>query len=116
MTASITLVGRVVTPPAAVFYESGTVRVTLSLAITRRRFAEADARFELELWGKQAQRVHDELHVGALIGVIGDLRIHGGEPWVLVDRFELLGEPLCASAPADSASNTACSPTAVEVA
>jgi hypothetical protein len=115
MTASITLVGRVVTPPAAVFYESGTVRVTLSLTITRRRFAEEEARFHLELWGKQAQRAHDELHVGALIGVIGDVRIRDGQPWVLVDRFELLGEPRSDSTPADSAINTFGSPTAAEV-
>ena len=92
MTASLTLVGRVVTPPAAVFYESGAVRVTLSLAITRRRFAAADDLYHLELWGKRAQLAYDEVGRHALIGVIGDLRFHDGQPWVLVDRLELLGE------------------------
>ena len=106
MTASITLVGRVVTPPAAVFYESGAVRVTLTMAITRRRFAATDEPFHLELWGQQAQRAHDQLETGALIGVIGDVRIRDGQPWVLVDRFELLGEPRSAGA----------DPTAAEVA
>ena len=28
---------------------------------------------------------------GALIGVIGEIRIRDGHPWVLVDRLELLG-------------------------
>jgi single-strand DNA-binding protein len=115
MTASLTLVGRVVTPPAAVFYESGAVRVTLSLAITRKRFAAADDLYHLELWGKSAQLAYDVVR-HALIGVIGDLRFHGGQPWVLVDRLELLGESCSASTPADYAINTAGSPTDAEVA
>ena len=59
-----------------------------------------------QVWGQQAQRAHDELETGALIGVIGDVRIRDGQPWVLVDRFELLGEPRSAGA----------DPTAAEVA
>jgi single-stranded DNA-binding protein len=93
MTASITLVGRCATPPAAVFYESGAVRVTFSLTINRRRFGEPSEPFLLELWGKPAQRAHDEVKTGALIGVIGDLRMHDSKPWVLVDRLEVLGAP-----------------------
>jgi len=116
MTASLTLVGRVVTPPAAVFYESGAVRVTLSLAITRKRFAAADDLYHLELWGKSAQLAYDVVERHALIGVIGDLRFHGGQLWVLVDRLELLGESCSASTPADYAINTAGSPTDAEVA
>jgi len=91
MSSSITLVGRVTTEPAAVFYQSGAVRVTLTMSVTRRRFCEEPEPFHLELWGKQAQRAHDELQCGALIGVIGEIRINGGQPWVLVDRQELLG-------------------------
>ena len=91
MTASITLVGRVATTPAAVFYESGAVRVTFSITISRQRFGESSEPFHLELWGKQAQRAYDEIKLGELIGVIGEIRMQEGQPWVLVDRFELLG-------------------------
>lgn len=90
MTASITLVGRAATTPAAVFYESGTVRVTFSITINRKRFGEPSELFCLELWGKQAQRAYDEIKRGELIGVTGELRMQEGHPWVLVDRLELL--------------------------
>lgn len=93
MTASITLVGRCATPPAAVFYESGSVRVTFSMTITCRRFGASTETFHLELWGKTAQRAFDAVKTGALIGIIGDLRMHDGQPWVLVDRLEVLGAP-----------------------
>lgn len=93
MTASITLVGRTATTPAAVFYESGSVRVTFSMKVNRQRFGEPCEPFHLEMWGKQAQRAHHEVKIGALIGVIGDLRIQDTHPWVLVDRLELLDEP-----------------------
>jgi len=91
MTSSITLVGRVATEPAAVFYESGAIRVTFAMAINRRRFGDPPDLFHLELWGKQAQRAHNELQPDALIGVIGEIRIRDGHPWVLVDRLERLG-------------------------
>ena len=93
MTASINLVGRAATTPAGVFYESGTVRVTFSITINRQRFGECSEPFHLELWGKQAQRAHDEIKLGELIGVIGEIRMQEGHPWVLVDRLELLGAP-----------------------
>ena len=91
MTASINLVGRAATTPAGVFYESGTVRVTFSITINRQRFGECSEPFHLELWGKQAQRAYDEVKLGALVGVIGEIRMQEGHPWVLVDRLELLG-------------------------
>ncbi len=91
MTASITLVGRCSTTPAAVFYESGAVRVTFSITVSRRRFGASTETFHLELWSKKAQRAYDAVKTGALIGVIGDLRMHDGQPWVLVDRVEVLG-------------------------
>lgn len=93
MSSSITLVGRAATDPAAVFYESGSVRVTLTMTINRRRFGETSEPFHLELWGHTAQRAYDEVQAGALIGVIGDIRIRDGQPWVLVDRIECLGAP-----------------------
>jgi single-stranded DNA-binding protein len=93
MTASITLVGRAATTPAAVFYESGSVRVTFAVTINRRRFGGPSEPFFLELWGKPAQRAHDEVQAGALIGVVGDLRMQEGQPWILVDRLEVLSAP-----------------------
>ena len=93
MTASITLVGRAATSPAAVFYESGSVRVTFAVTINRRRFGAPSEPFFLELWGKPAQRAYDEVQAGALVGVVGDLRMQDGQPWILVDRLEVLGAP-----------------------
>ena len=92
MSSSITLVGRAATDPAAVFYESGSVRVTLTMTVQRRRYGEEPEPFHLELWGKTAQRAYDEVQAGALIGVIGDIRIREGHPWVLVDRIERLAD------------------------
>ncbi len=111
MTSSITLVGRVATETAAVFYESGSIRVTLAIAINRRRFGDSPELFHLELWGKQAERAHNELQPGVLIGVIGEIRIRDGHPWVLVDRLELLGAST--NVPSEGSDNTT---TATEVA
>lgn len=93
MSSSITLVGLAITDPAAVYYESGSVRVTLTMTINRRRFGEDSEPFHLELWGKTAQRAIDEVQAGTLIGVIGEIRIRDGHPWVLVDRIERLSAP-----------------------
>lgn len=93
MSASITLVGRAVSDPAAVFYESGAVRVTLTMTVNRRRFNEASEPFHLEIWGHTAQRAYDEVRAGALLGVIGEIRIREGQPWVLVDRIERFDDP-----------------------
>ena len=57
MTASITLVGRAATTPAAVFYESGTVRVTFSMTFSRQRFGESSEPFHLELLGARSTDV-----------------------------------------------------------
>ena len=93
MTSSIILVGRAATTPAAVFYESRTVRVTFSITVNRQRFSESSEPFHLELRGNQAQRAYDEIKLGELIGVIGEIRMQEGHPWVLVDRIEFLGTP-----------------------
>ena len=57
MTASITLVGRAATTPAAVFYESGTVRVTFSMTVSRQRFGESSEPFHRELLGARSTDV-----------------------------------------------------------
>lgn len=92
MSSCITLVGRAATDPGATYYESGAVRVTFTMTIKRHRFGAESEPFHLELWGKTAQRAIDEVQVGALIGVIGEIRIHDSQPWVLVDRIERLGD------------------------
>ena len=57
MTASITLVGRAATTPAAVFYESATVRVTFSITINRQCFGGSSEPFHLELLGARSTDV-----------------------------------------------------------
>lgn len=96
---SITLVGRAVRDPEAHYYESGSVRVTIVMAVNRRSDADAPDLFPLELWGKQAQVAADYVRKGALIGVIGSLRREALAEapelpvYVRVDRLELLGAP-----------------------
>ena len=63
------------------------------MTVSRQRFGESSEPFHLELWGKQAQRAYDEIKLGELIGVIGEIRMQEGHPWVLVDRLEVLGAP-----------------------
>lgn len=96
---SITLIGRALRDPETRYYESGSVRTVIALAVNRRGIGEAPDLFPLELWGKLAQEAADTVRKGALIGIIGSLRrdvlpeapeqpVH-----VRVDRLELLGRP-----------------------
>ena len=110
----ITLVGRAGRDPEVRYFESGTMVANLTLAVNAFKRDDPPEWFNLEIWGKQAQVAVDYVRKGALIGVIGRIRMDkwtdrqtGQErmkPVVSVERLELLGSKRDQSEPpADSA-------------
>ena len=96
------LVGRVGGDPDVKYFESGTVKCRLTLAVDRQsRNSDQPDWFNLELWGKTAEVAANYVRKGKLIGVQGSLKIDrwndratGAErtsPVIKVDRLELLG-------------------------
>ena len=98
----VTLVGRVGGDPDVKYFESGTVKCKLTLAV-RRRSTKTDEPdwFTLEIWGKTAQIAADYVRKGAQIGVTGSLKFDRWQdrstganrsmPVIKVDQLDLLG-------------------------
>ncbi|WP_293153939.1 MULTISPECIES: single-stranded DNA-binding protein [unclassified Microcoleus] len=98
----VTLVGRVGGDPDVKYFESGTVKCKLTLAV-RRRSSKTDEPdwFTLEIWGKTAQIAADYVRKGAQIGVTGSLKFDRWQdrstganrsmPIIRVDQLDLLG-------------------------
>lgn len=98
----MTLVGRVGGDPDVKYFESGTVKCKLTLAV-RRRSTKTDEPdwFTLEIWGKTAQIAADYVRKGAQIGVTGSLKFDRWQdrstganrsmPVIRVDQLDLLG-------------------------
>jgi single-strand DNA-binding protein len=71
----VTLVGRVGTDPDVKYFESGSVKCNLTLAVDRRtRRDDKPDWFNLELWGKTAEVAANYVRKGSLIGVTGSLK------------------------------------------
>lgn len=100
----VTLVGRAGRDPEVKFFETGSVKCTLTLAVNRlRRKGEADTPdwFDLELWGKTAEVAGEFVKKGSLIGVTGSLAFSRWQDKttheareravIKVDRLDLLG-------------------------
>lgn len=99
---SVALVGRSGGDPDVRYFESGTVKTTLTLAVNRstRNSKEPDW-FSLELWGKTAEVAANYVRKGSLIGISGALKfdhwqdrstgVERTKPVIKVDRLELLG-------------------------
>jgi single-strand DNA-binding protein len=98
------LVGRVGGDPEVRFFESGSVKCSLTLAVNRlskNKDNEAPDWFNLELWGKTAETAGNWVRKGSLIGIQGTLRIETwqdkttnaerSKPVIRVDRLDLLG-------------------------
>jgi single-strand DNA-binding protein len=99
---SVILVGRVGGDPDVKYFESGSVKCNLTLAVNRQsRNNEQPDWFNLELWGKQAEVAANYVHKGRLIGVTGSLKFEywkdrntgsdRSKPVIRVERLELLG-------------------------
>jgi single-strand DNA-binding protein len=98
----VTLVGRVGGDPDVKYFESGSVKCRLTLAVNRpTRNSDQPDWFNLELWGKEAEIAANYVRKGSLIGIKGALKLDSWSdratgatrtsPVVRVDRIELLG-------------------------
>lgn len=98
----VTLVGRVGMKPDMRYFDSGSVRCRLTLAVKRQsRNSDEPDWFSLELWGKTAEVAGNYVDKGSLIGVKGSLKFdmwsdrntgaNRSSPIIHVDRLELLG-------------------------
>jgi single-strand DNA-binding protein len=98
----VTLVGRVGGDPDIKYFESGTVKCRLTLAVRRRsRNNDEPDWFELEIWGKTAEIAGNYVKKGSLIGVKGALKFDSwsdrntgtnrSKPVIHVDQLDLLG-------------------------
>ncbi len=98
----VTLVGRVGGDPDVKYFESGSVKCKLTLAVKRQtRNSEEPDWFTLELWGKTAEVAGNYVRKGSLIGVKGSLKfdrwsdrttgVDRSSPVIHVDKLELLG-------------------------
>jgi single-strand DNA-binding protein len=96
------LVGRVGGDPDVKYFESGSVKCRLTLAVNRQtRNNDQPDWFNLELWGKQAEVAANYVRKGSLIGVSGSLKFDTwndrntgaarSSPVIRVERLELLG-------------------------
>jgi single-strand DNA-binding protein len=95
------LVGRTGTEPEIRYFDSGSIKCRLTLAINRpTKRDEPPDWFELEMWGKTAEIASKYVNKGSLIGIQGSLKIEtwdgqGGEkrskPIIKVDKLDLLG-------------------------
>lgn len=98
----VTLVGRVGGDPDVKYFESGSIKCKLTLAVRRRsRNNDQPDWFNLELWGKTAEVAENFVRKGSLIGVQGSLKFDTwsdrnsgatrSTPVIKVDHLDLLG-------------------------
>lgn len=95
------LVGRTGGDPEIRYFDSGTVKCRLTLAVNRMRKDDPPDWFELEIWGKTAEIAANYAKKGSLIGVQGSLKIDTwddrttgekrSKPVIKVDKLDLLG-------------------------
>lgn len=98
----VTLVGRVGGKPEIKYFDSGSVKCRLTLAVRRRsRNTDEPDWFALELWGKTAEIAGTYVQKGSQIGVTGSLRFdywqdrntgaNRSTPVIRVEQLDLLG-------------------------
>ena len=98
----VTLVGRAGRDPEVKYFESGSVKCNLTLAVNRRtRKSDEPDWFNLEIWGKTAEVAANYVRKGSLIGVKGSLKfdhwqdrntgVQRSKPVIRVDQLDLLG-------------------------
>ncbi|MDZ8184246.1 MAG: single-stranded DNA-binding protein [Nostoc sp. ChiSLP02] len=98
----VTLIGRVGGDPEIKYFESGSVKCRLTLAVNRRtKDGEHTDWFNLELWGKTAEVAGNYVRKGRQIAVKGSLKFdtwsdrqtgaNRSSPVIQVDQLDLLG-------------------------
>lgn len=98
----VNIVGRAGMDPEIRYFESGSVKCRLTMAVNRPTSKDDEPDwFNLEIWGKTAEIAGNYVRKGSLIGVQGALKIETwsdrntgdprSKPVIKVDRLELLG-------------------------
>lgn len=98
----VTLIGRVGGDPEMKYFESGSVKCRLTLAVNRRtREGDHTDWFNLEMWGKTAEIANSYVRKGKQIAVKGSLKfeswsdrttgVNRTSPVIHVDQLEFLG-------------------------
>jgi single-strand DNA-binding protein len=95
------LVGRAGRDPEVKYFDSGSVKCTLTLAVNRLKRDDPPDWFELEIWGKTAEIAANYVKKGGLIGIQGSMKIetwsdrssgaNRSKPVIRVDKLDLLG-------------------------
>ena len=95
------LVGRAGSDPEVKYFDSGSVKCTLTLAVNRLKRDDPPDWFELEIWGKTAEIAANYVKKGGLIGIQGSMKIetwsdrssgaNRSKPVIRVDKLDLLG-------------------------
>ncbi|MBE9214829.1 single-stranded DNA-binding protein [Plectonema cf. radiosum LEGE 06105] len=95
------LIGRVGIDPDMKYFESGTVKCRLTLAVNRRKKDSEPDWFDLELWGKTAEIANSYVRKGKQIAVKGSLKLDSwndratgalrSKPVIIVDDLQMLG-------------------------
>ena len=95
------LVGRAGRDPEVKYFDSGSVKCTLTLAVNRIKRDDPPDWFELEIWGKTAEIAANYVKKGGLIGIQGSMKIetwsdrtsgaNRSKPVIRVDKLDLLG-------------------------
>ncbi len=98
----VNLVGRAGRDPELRYFESGSIKCSLTMAVNRptSKSDEPDW-FNLEFWGKTAEVAGNYVKKGSLIGVQGSLKIETwsdrntgvkrSKPVIKVEKLDLLG-------------------------
>ena len=98
----VNLVGRAGANPEVRYFDSGSVKCTLPLAVSRRtRNSDQPDWFNLEIWGKTAEIAANYVRKGSLIGITGSFYLNSWQdratgamrtsPVIKVDKLDLLG-------------------------
>lgn len=102
MINSVVIVGHVGQDPEMKYFESGSVKTTMSIAVNRKqKDTEKTDWFKIELWGRNAEIAGEYVRKGSLIGIEGKLEFNNWtdaegnkrySQYILADRLNLLGK------------------------
>lgn len=77
----VSLVGRVGMEPEVRYFESGSVKTTLSVAVKPPYASEQPLWFKVECWNKLAETTGNHLTKGRLIAISGELKVESWTDW-----------------------------------
>ncbi|MBS2008234.1 MAG: single-stranded DNA-binding protein [Cyanobacteria bacterium SZAS TMP-1] len=74
MINNLTLVGRIGADPETRYFENGTMKASLRMAVTRPDKNKTTDWFDLEAWGKHVEIIEQYVKKGHLLGVTGSIQ------------------------------------------